>query len=179
MRIVSVRPGDDQLVLEAAALFDSPPDRGWTSRFLAEPGHHLLIAYVGEAVAGFVTGVETTHPDKGTEMFLYELAVDERFRRQGVGKSLVTALAGIAAEAGCYGMWVGTDHDNTAAVATYRSAGAEPPEPAVTLTWRFDTGHKRSTPRGSGVAPAPPVLSAPDEARRPLTQTGRGILYRP
>ena len=139
MRIVRVRPGDEQLVLDAAVLFDSPPDRGWTSKFLAEPGHHLLLAYVDEAVAGFVSGVETTHPDKGTEMFLYELAVDEPFRRQGIAKALVTALADIAIDAGCYGMWVGTDDDNVAALATYPSTGADPPEPSVTLTWRFDT----------------------------------------
>ncbi len=138
MRIVRLGPGDELPVLDASELFDAPPDRGWTSKFLAERGHHLLIAYVGEAVAGFVSGVETTHPDKGTEMFLYELAVDEPFRRRGIGRALVTALADIAIEAGCYGMWVGTDHDNVAALATYLSTGAEPPVPSVTLTWRFD-----------------------------------------
>jgi [ribosomal protein S18]-alanine N-acetyltransferase len=138
MRIVRILPGDEQLVLDAAALFDASPDRATTSKFLAEPGHHLLLAFVDATVAGFVTGVETTHPDKGTEMFLYELAVDEAFRRQGIGKALVTALADIAIESGCYGMWVGTDHDNVAALATYVSTGAEPPEPSVTLTWRFD-----------------------------------------
>jgi ribosomal protein S18 acetylase RimI-like enzyme len=140
MRIVRIRPGEEQLVLDAEVLFDSPPDRAWTSRFLAEPRHHLLLAYVDEHVAGFVSGVETTHPDKGTEMFLYELSVDEQFRRQGIGRALVTALADIAIDAGCYGMWVGTEHDNVAALATYRSAGAAPPEPSVTLTWQFDSG---------------------------------------
>ena len=89
---------------------------------------------------GFVSGVEVTHPDKGTEMFLYELGVDEQYRRQGIARALVVALAGIAIDNGCYGMWVGTEHDNVAALATYRSAGAGPPEPSVTLTWRFDPG---------------------------------------
>ena len=59
-------------------------------------------------------------------MFLYELAVDEPFRRRGIGRQLVTALADLAVGRGCYGMWVGVDAgDNAAAVATYRSAGAE------------------------------------------------------
>jgi hypothetical protein len=31
-----------------------------------------------------VSGVETTQPDKETEMFLYELSVDEGSRRQGI-----------------------------------------------------------------------------------------------
>ena len=86
---------------------------------------------------GFVSGVETTHPDKGTEMFLYELSVAPERRNQGVGRSLVGALADLARDRGCYGMWVGTEPDNAAAIATYRAAGAEPPEPFVTLGWSF------------------------------------------
>jgi ribosomal protein S18 acetylase RimI-like enzyme len=63
-----------------------------TRRFLDEPGHHLLIAYDGDTPAGFVTGVELTHPDKGTEMLLYELAVAEKYRRRAIRKALVAAL---------------------------------------------------------------------------------------
>jgi ribosomal protein S18 acetylase RimI-like enzyme len=84
-----------------------------------------------------VTGVETTHPDKGTEMFLYELDVDEGSRGQGIGTGLVRALADLARELGCYGMWVLTDDDNTAALATYTAAGAGEQSRHVMLTWRF------------------------------------------
>ena len=76
-----------------------------------------------ERAVGFVSGVEVTHPDKGTEMFLYELAVDEPFRRRGIGRALVERLAALAREAGCYGMWVITDDDNAAARATYEGSG--------------------------------------------------------
>ena len=81
---------------------------GPTRRLASSPrhGHHLLIAYEDEQAVGFVSGVEVTHPDKGTEMFLYELAVDEPFRRRGIGRALVERLAALAREAGCYGMWV-------------------------------------------------------------------------
>ena len=85
--------------------------------------------------AGFVTGVELTHPDKGTEMFLYELGVDAAFRRQGIGRQLTEALAAVARERGCYGMWVGTEPDNAAALATYRAAGASSSETFVVLSW--------------------------------------------
>jgi ribosomal protein S18 acetylase RimI-like enzyme len=127
--------GDEDAVLAARALFDHEPDIDATRRFLAEPTHHLLLAYdaAGEPL-GFVTGVELTHPDKGTEMFLYELAVDEPWQRQGVGASLVAALGDLARARGCYGMWVLTDEDNVAALATYTSAGGSR-SPQVMLDW--------------------------------------------
>jgi ribosomal protein S18 acetylase RimI-like enzyme len=132
---------DVDAVLAAAPLFDHTVRPDWTQRFLDDPGHHLCIAYEDGEPVGFVTGVETTHPDKGTEMFLYELAVDERFRRQGVGRALVDALASLAAELGCYGMWVLTESTNAAALATYRSAGAVDESDEVMLGWRLNPGH--------------------------------------
>ena len=120
----------------AADLFDAPPLAAATERFLADPTHHLLFAYdaAGRAV-GMISGVETTHPDKGTEMFVYELGVAPAARLQGVATELVQALADIARKGGCYGMWVGTETDNAAALATYRRAGANEEAPFVLLSW--------------------------------------------
>ena len=135
MRIRELGPGDESLVVEAAGLFDSPPSGEWTHRFLAEDTHRLLMAFDDDVPVGFVTGVETTHPDKGTEMFLYELAVDPAHRRRGIGRALVHELASLARLHGCRGMWVATEPDNEAAIATYRSAGASEPEAVVVLEW--------------------------------------------
>lgn len=132
-------PGDERVVERAGHLFDEPPRPAWTARFLARPGHHLCIAFVDDEPAGFVTGVEMTHPDKGTEMFLYELSVDEAFRGQGIGRALVRALADRAHGLGCVGMWVLTDRDNPAALATYRSAGASEESDHVMLGWDLRT----------------------------------------
>jgi ribosomal protein S18 acetylase RimI-like enzyme len=137
VRIVEAARGDDALVLVAGELFDRPPTPEWTTRFLAEDGHHLLLALFDEVPVGFVSGVETTHPDKGTEMFLYELAVGEKHRNRGVGRALVRALAELAAQRGCYGMWVLTDADNAPALAAYRAAGGGEPEPTTMLSWDF------------------------------------------
>ncbi|HAC45075.1 MAG TPA: GNAT family N-acetyltransferase, partial [Chloroflexi bacterium] len=70
-------PDDHGRVIAARHLFDYPPRPAAVNRFLADSNHHLLIAYSNDVPAGFVSGVEVTHPDKGAEMFLYELAVDE------------------------------------------------------------------------------------------------------
>jgi ribosomal protein S18 acetylase RimI-like enzyme len=83
-----------------------------------------------------------THPDKGTEMFLYELGVDERFRGDGLGTALVSALRELARERGCYEMWVLTDADNASALATYSGTGAGDPSNQMMLTW--DLGQDRN-----------------------------------
>ncbi len=126
---------DAAAVQQAAHLFDGPPIEDATATFLAQPGHHLLLAYEDGRAVGMVTGVEMTHPDKGTEMFLYELGVAPDARLKGVGTALVEALAELARERGCYGMWVGTEHDNEAAQRTYRRAGANDEEPFLLLSW--------------------------------------------
>ena len=88
------RADSAEALVAASHLFDHPVDAAGAQRFLDAPGHHLLLALddAGDPV-GFVSGVETTHPDKGTEMFLYELAVDDGSRRLGAGRALVDALA--------------------------------------------------------------------------------------
>ena len=137
MEIRPLSVGDDRMVIGASHLFDSPAREVATSRFLPDGRHHLLVAYDAEKPIGFVTGVEMTHPDKGTEMFLYELEVEEAFRRQGVGRALVDRLGEVARERGCYGMWVVTDEDNGAARATYQTTGGTPELRQIVFTWTF------------------------------------------
>lgn len=121
----------------AAALFDDPPRDDATETFLLHAGHHLLIAYVENEPVGMITGVELTHPDKGTEMFLYELGVDEAHQRLGIGRALVIALAALARQRECYGMWVLTDDANAAAMAAYRAAGGIVGDTSRLLSWEF------------------------------------------
>ncbi|MEU9210169.1 GNAT family N-acetyltransferase [Streptomyces sp. NPDC048415] len=123
---------------DAEYLFDHPVRPEWAQRFLDTQGHHLYLAYEDSSPVGFISGVETVHPDKGTEMFLYELAVAESFRRRGTGRALIRALAALARERGCYGMWVGVDTGNDVALATYRSAGGKDDETCTVVTWAFD-----------------------------------------
>jgi ribosomal protein S18 acetylase RimI-like enzyme len=131
-------PTDADAVAAANHLFDHELRSEWVRRFLVQPDHHLCIAYANSEPAGFVSSVELTHPDKGTEMFLYELGVDDRFRRRGIGKALVAALADLARDRGCYGMWVLTDSDNSAAVRTYEAAApVRDHTQQLMLSWRL------------------------------------------
>ncbi|MET8703024.1 GNAT family N-acetyltransferase [Kitasatospora sp. NPDC058032] len=137
MEIRRVTRAED--VQAAGHLFDSPPLPEATARFLADDRHHLLVAYVDDAPAALVTGVETTRPDRGTEMLLHELGVDARFIGRGIGPALTTALADLARDLGCHGMRVVADADNPAARSVYRCAGgiAQSGSREV-LVWSFD-----------------------------------------
>lgn len=130
---------DVATVMRSGTLFDAPPRREATERFLSTDGHHLLVAFADNSAVGFATGIEMTHPDKGTEMMLYELGVEPGFRNRGIGTALASALRELATQRGCYGMWVPIEPDNPGAVATYRRAQAGEPEPAAIMTWELPT----------------------------------------
>lgn len=137
MEIRRLGQSDLETVINAGHLFDHPPDRARTEGFLERPGHHLLLAAVDGTPAGFVTGIEIAHPDKGVEMLLYELGVDDAYRRRGIGRALVEALKTLAHDAGCTGMWVPVEKGNDVATALYRATGADEPEPGTTLWWNL------------------------------------------
>ncbi|NUT21806.1 MAG: GNAT family N-acetyltransferase [Hamadaea sp.] len=120
----------------AEPLFDGPVQPAAARRFLDADGHHLLVAYTdGEDAVGMIVGVETTMPDKGTEMFLSELGVDEAHRNQGIGRALVQALRDLAATRGCTGMWVPVDHDNEPAHRTYLATQPTGDETVRVFSW--------------------------------------------
>ena len=80
-------------------LFDDPP-RPERPSVPARAGTPPVPRVRRRGARGMVTGVELTHPDKGTEMFLYELGASTRpHRNRGVGRALVGALAGWRASA--------------------------------------------------------------------------------
>ena len=136
MNIWQATPGSESRVKAAERLFDDPVDVDATKRFLADDANVLLIAFEGDAPAGFVSGTALTHPDKShPEMFLDELGVDEEFRGRGIGRALVTELWRLARAQGCRGMWVLTDEDNAAANKVYAAAGGSRGAAQVMYEW--------------------------------------------
>jgi ribosomal protein S18 acetylase RimI-like enzyme len=138
---------------EAAHLFDDPVQDGSLDAFLADERHHLLIAYLDDRPAGFVTGVELFHPDKPKpEMFLYELGVDEPYRGRGIATILLQRLVELCDERGCGTMFVLADDDNASAKATYAKAGGGPEPAGIMFVWDFP----REAPPPEAASPSPP-----------------------
>lgn len=135
MDIRRLDESDVELLVAASSLFDETVVEERARRFLADDGHHCLVAYVESQPVGFVTGVAVHHPDKDTEMLLYELGVDAAWRGRGIGRALVGALRDLAAERGMRGVWVLAEPDDEVALRTYRSAGASREDAAVVFEW--------------------------------------------
>lgn len=138
MDVEELGPGDDDKVARAAHLFDDPIDMPAVHAFLADARHHLLIASEDGEPAGFVSAIELLHPDKERpEMFIYELGVDERFRRHGAATALLERLKERCVERGCREMFVLTDDQNEAAMRTYRKAGGGREPDSVMFLWSW------------------------------------------
>ena len=115
-------PGDEHLVrvlgeeraletVDAAAL-------------LADPWVRLLVAFEGGVPAGFAFAyVLPRRRAPRRSLLLYEIDVAEPYRRRGIGRALMDAVAAEGRAAGCDEGWVLTDADNEAALALYASAG--------------------------------------------------------
>jgi ribosomal protein S18 acetylase RimI-like enzyme len=123
VRVRQAAPGDEGEVARFQAAFDNRVLPGETRRFLEDERHHLLLGYVDDLPAGFLSAVEVFHPDKRSELFLNEVGVMEQARRRGVARALVDDLKRIGRERGCVSIWVLTDEDNAAAMHLYQSTG--------------------------------------------------------
>ena len=104
VRVRRATSGDEDEVarFEEAFDYDVLPDK--TRRFLLDERHHLLLGYVDDRPAGFVSAVEVFHPDKLPELFLNEIGVVEDARRRGVARALIEELKRLGREQGCAAM---------------------------------------------------------------------------
>lgn len=127
---------DDALVAELNSQFDE--GMSWDAEqgrfFLGNPDNLLAVARWDGQLCGFVSAHRLQRFDKRrAEVLLYEIGVDERFQRRGIGRALVAEVKRWAAEAGADEIWVLTNRGNEAAMALYRASDGEEDAPDVTM----------------------------------------------
>jgi ribosomal protein S18 acetylase RimI-like enzyme len=140
VEIRNLGPGDERFATETCLAFGLHGELD-AAMFHRRPDATLIVASDGPAVVGWVYGHELVHPDGELTMLLYALDVADQARRRGIGKALVAAFVDDARSRDCTEVWVLTDDENDAGLATYGAAGGErDPVPQMMFTWKLADG---------------------------------------
>ncbi len=139
MTIRRLQSGDELTLQELCRRFKQRvPSDAEAMRLLGEEDIHVWVAEVDGEPAGFAYAYVLLRIDGETGVFLYELDVDERFRRRGVGRALVEEARTLAERVDALKMWGDTSYDNEPARRTYAAAGGTPSaEVTLIYAWRF------------------------------------------
>ncbi len=100
------------------------PDADYLQALLSDPNFIALAAMDGEQVVGGLAAyVLRKFEQARSEVYIYDLAVQESHRRQGVATALIEALKPIARAQGAWVIFVQADHGDDPAIALYESLG--------------------------------------------------------
>ncbi len=102
----------------------APPGDDYLERLLANPDAIALIAQSGDQVIGALTAY-TLHKfeQARSEIYIYDLAVAEDWRRGGVATALINATVQIAEGTDASAVFVQADYGDDPAVALYTKLG--------------------------------------------------------
>ena len=83
-----------------------------------------IAALDGPVVVGGLAGyVLAKFEQARSEFYIYDLAVSEGYRRQGLATAMIQGIKATAAERGIYVIFVQADHGDDAAIALYTKLG--------------------------------------------------------
>jgi aminoglycoside 3-N-acetyltransferase I len=128
-------PGDAPLLRQLNALFaeafgdavtygEAPPSDAYLEAALAKEHLIALAMLAGGAVAGGLVAYELTKLERErSEIYIYDLAIDEGRRRQGIATALIAELRAIARARGAWVIYVQADYDDDPAIALYTRLG--------------------------------------------------------
>ena len=111
---------------EPATYLEAQPDDDYLRALLARDSFFAIAAFEDEEIVGGLAAYELPKFEQArSEIYIYDLAVDERFRRRGVATALIQALQQIAREKGAWVIFVQADYGDDPAIALYNKLGVE------------------------------------------------------
>jgi aminoglycoside 3-N-acetyltransferase I len=100
------------------------PDDRYLERLLDSENFVAIAALAGTRVIGGLAGyVLPKFEQPRSEFYIYDLAVEEAYRRRGVATQLIERLKKLAAARGIYVIFVQADHGDDPAIALYTKLG--------------------------------------------------------
>lgn len=102
----------------------TPPDNAYLESVLSKPHVIALGAYLDGTLCGGLVGYELEKLEQArSEIYIYDLAVEEGVRRQGVATALIESVSEIARARGAWVSFVQADYVDAPAVALYEKLG--------------------------------------------------------
>ncbi len=100
---------------------DNPPTDEYIESILKNPCNSVIVAMneQSEVVGGLVAYELQKFEQQRSEVYLYDLAVAEDYRRQGIATNLIKELQEWAKQRGAYVIFVQADNVDAPAVALY------------------------------------------------------------
>ncbi len=100
------------------------PSDEYLNRLLEREDFIPLVAVAdGNVVGGLAAYVLRKFEQERSEIYIYDLAVLEEYRRQGIATGLINKLREIARDKGAYVIFVQADHGDEPAIKLYESLG--------------------------------------------------------
>jgi len=100
------------------------PDAEYTRKLLASGSFIALAALFEERVVGALAAYELQKFEQArSEIYIYDLAVAEAYRRRGIATALIERVRQIAAERGAWVVVIQADQGDDAAIALYDKLG--------------------------------------------------------
>lgn len=130
-----LRPGSAEVLREMLCMFGrafadvatytaQQPGDDYLEGLLASSTFISLAAVAeGRVIGGIVAYVLPKFERVRSEIYIYDLAVNEEHRRQGVATALIAELRQVAAERGVYVIFVQADREDEPAISLYTKLG--------------------------------------------------------
>jgi aminoglycoside 3-N-acetyltransferase I len=106
----------------------NPPSDDYVAAWLAERRNIAIVAETDGEVVGAIGGYEWPKYEQArSELYIYDLAVSERHRRQGIASAMIGQMRRIAREVGAWTVIVQADvfEEDEPARALYRKFASE------------------------------------------------------
>jgi aminoglycoside 3-N-acetyltransferase I len=102
----------------------APPSADYLQSFLSKDHIIVLAAFVEDDIVGGLVAYELQKLERErSEIYIYDLAVAEPHRRQGIATALIDHLREIARQRGAWVIYVQADYGDDPAIALYTKLG--------------------------------------------------------
>ncbi|MDG1708153.1 MAG: AAC(3)-I family aminoglycoside N-acetyltransferase, partial [Emcibacteraceae bacterium] len=109
---------------DAETYGENRPDHSYLKELISSDMFFALVAMKDDVVIGGLTAYELKKFErKRSEIYIYDLAVSNAYRRKGVASALIKELQPIALKRGAWVIYVQADSEDEPAVKLYETLG--------------------------------------------------------